>query len=189
MNVDSALYFYIYYVLGSVLFQYLTKDITTTTQWVITALLTITALAVTVLTYFQAPYWLFNKITAPFPMVASFKLAVSFYDVFVALTIIYLNVWVAKLFAHVPILSELGRETLVFCGTEDVTKNVLAESLTIFNLKLRLISPLATVIFSLICLLVSKYTLVRFFNTYFPWAIGKVNLPIHTQSDLDLITG
>ena len=183
MNLDSALYFYIYYVLGAVLFPYFTKDMSTTFQRITTITLTVVALAIVALTYFQAPYWLFGKITAPFPAIAEFKLAIPIYDVGIALTIIYLNIWVAKLFSGIPLLSELGRETLVFCGTEDVTKNVLAESLTIFNLKLRLISPLATVIFSLICLLVSNYTLVRFFNAYIPWVVGKTNLPRMIQSD------
>jgi hypothetical protein len=73
------------------------------------------------------------------------------------------------------VLGELGRETLVFCGTEDVMKNIFSQALAMFDLKLRLITPLITVLFSLICLLVSNYTLVRFLNTYFPWAVGKTN--------------
>ena len=71
-------------------------------------------------------------------------------------------------------LGELGRETLAFCGTEDVIKIILTQSLAMINLKTRLVTPLITVIFSLVCLLASKYTLVNFLNTYFPWAIGKI---------------
>jgi fucose 4-O-acetylase-like acetyltransferase len=183
MNLDSALYFYIYYVLGAVLFPYFIQDSITTRQRIITGTLIAMALAITTLTYFQTSYWLFEKITAPFPAIANFKLAAPIYDVGIALTIIYVNIWVAKCSSRIPLLSELGRETLVFCGTEDVTKNVLSESLTIFNLKLRLISPLATVIFSLICLLVSNYTLVRFFNAYIPWAVGKTNPPRIVQNE------
>jgi hypothetical protein len=75
------------------------------------------------------------------------------------------------------LLGELGRETLVFCGTEDVVKQLISLSLAMINLKVRLVSPLMTIVFSLVCLIVSNHTVVRFFNTYFPWAVGRA-LPV-----------
>ncbi len=184
MNFDSALYYYFYYSLGAVLFPIINTDKTTTIHRATKLGLTAIDLIVTALTFFQAPYWLFNKITAPFPALAAFKLSIPFFDVFIALIIIYLNLVIAKLCAHIPLLEELGRETLVFCGTEDVTKGMLTQLLAMVNLKARLITPFITIAFSLICLLISNYTLVRFFNTYFPSAVGKASLPARVQSDL-----
>jgi len=188
MNLDSALYYYIYYSLGAMLFPVINKDTTTTFSRAMTIALAAMAFFITAITFFQAPYWLFGKITEQFPIILTFKLSIPLFDIFIALAIIYLNMVVAKLSAHIPVLGELGRETLVFCGTEDVTKSIITQLLAMINLKARLITPLITVLFSLICLLVSNYTLVRFLNTYFPWTVGKTNISssITQQSNNEL---
>ena len=176
MNIDSALYYYVYYVLGAVLFPLIAKDPTDTIHKTVSVALAIVSAMVTVITFILGSAWFLGKITAVFPIISIFPLVSAFFNVIIALVIIYFNVVIAKIFAHVLVLGELGRETLVFCGTEDVTKNILSQALAMFDLKLRLITPLITVLFSLICLLVSNYTLVRFLNTYFPWAVGKINI-------------
>jgi len=80
---------------------------------------------------------------------------------------------VAKLLSSINFLGELGRETLTFCGTEDIAKIAITQLLAMVSLKVRLINPFMTVSFSLISLVISKYTLVNFLNTYFPWTVGK----------------
>jgi fucose 4-O-acetylase-like acetyltransferase len=176
MNADSALYYYVYYVLGAILFPLIAKEPTEGIHKAATIALTIVSGMVVAITFFLGSSWFLGKIARLIPTVSTFQLAIAFFNVIIALTIIYFNVVIAKSFAHVLVLGELGRETLVFCGTEDVTKNVLTQLLAMFDLKLRLISPLTTVIFSLMCLLVSNYTAVRFLNTYFPWTVGKIKL-------------
>jgi hypothetical protein len=112
-----------------------------------------------------------------FPILKTFQLSIAFYNLFLALVIIYCNVVIAKFFVHISFLGELGRETLAFCGTEDIAKIGLTQLLAMINLKARLINPFITIIFSLIILIISKFTLVRFQNVYFPWAVGKTNPP------------
>jgi fucose 4-O-acetylase-like acetyltransferase len=175
MGLDSALFYYIYYSLGSAAFPLIKGNAATTSQRILTGGLSIVAIAVTVLTYFQAPYWLFGKIMAFFPILKIFQWPIVFYNLCLALVIIYCNVIVAKFFAHISFLGELGRETLVFCGTEDIAKITITQLLAMINLKVRLISPFVTIAFSLITLLISKFTLIGFLNAYFPWAIGKTN--------------
>jgi hypothetical protein len=189
MNIDSTLYYYLYYVLGAVLFPLIVKHPTATIHKTVSVALAIVSAMVTVITFILGSTWFLGKITAVFPIISTFPLASAFFNVLIALIIIYFNVVVAKLFAHVLVLGELGRETLVFCGTEDIMKNVFSQALAMFDLKLRLITPLITVLFSLICLLVSNYTLVRFLNMYFPWAVGKLK-PAHSisqQSNSELL--
>jgi len=181
MNIDSALYYYVYFVLGAILFPLIAKDPTETIHKIVSMTLAIGASMVTVITFLAGPNWFFGKAAGLLPVISTIQLLSAFFNIGIALAIIYFNVLIAKLFAHVPVLSELGRETLVFCGTEDVAKNTLAELLAMFSLKLRLINPLATVLFSLICLVISKYTLVRFLDTYFPQFIGKIH-PVPNQA-------
>ncbi|MEP7137374.1 MAG: acyltransferase family protein [Chloroflexota bacterium] len=176
MNLDSAMFYYVYYALGAVLFPLLTMDLTKSIHKIMAGLLALASAGVTVITFIIGPYWFLGKISTVLPVISTFKLTTPVFDVVIALIIIYFNIWIAKLCAHIPVLGELGRETLAFCGTEDVIKILLTQTLAMVNLKARLVTPLITVIFSLVCLLVSKYTLVNFLNAYFPWAVGKYNL-------------
>jgi fucose 4-O-acetylase-like acetyltransferase len=173
LNLDSALYFYIYYSLGGLLFPLLKRDVTITSRRILLNAWTAFAFAVTVITYFQTPAWFFGKLTALIPALATFNLAFPILGVLIALTIIYCNIVAAKLLAHIPLLGNLGRETLIFCATEDVIKQIISLSLAMINLKVRLISPFMTIAFSLLCLIISYHTLVRFLNIYFPWTVGK----------------
>jgi len=175
MNLDSALFYYVYYSLGAVLFPFIGRDRTTTIQRATTVALTAAAFTVAIITFFLTSHWFFGKITLLFPSIGTFKLSIAFFDILIALVIIYCNIVAAKLFAHISFLGKLGRETLVFCGTEDVAKHMLTELLAVINLKVRLNNPFVTIAFALICLVISKYTLVGFLNTFFPWAVGKIN--------------
>lgn len=182
MGLDSALFYYIYYSLGAMVFPFIKKDPVTTYQRVLTSGVAVFTVTITVLTYFQGSYWLFGKITSIFPLFNTFKLSILLYNFSIALLIIYSNIITAKFLAHISILGELGRETLAFCGTEDVAKIAITQLLAMINLKVRLINPFVTIAFSLCCLVISKYTLISFLNTYFPWAVGKQIHPIHNES-------
>jgi fucose 4-O-acetylase-like acetyltransferase len=174
MGLDSALFYYIYYTLGALTFPLLIQESTTPSQRTLNAGLGIAAITIMVLTYFQAPYWLFGKITALLPILKSFELSIAFYNLFLALIIIYCNILAAKFLALISFLGELGRETLAFCGTEDIAKIAITQLLAMVNLKVRLINPFLTIAFSLATLIISKFTLIDFLNTYFPWAVGKI---------------
>ena len=178
MGFDSALYYYIYYSLGARTFPLINKDTTTIFQKLLTSGLSVFAIVITVLTYFQAPYWLFGKILTLLPLLKTFELPIVFYNLLLALIIIYCNIIGAKFFALIPFLGKLGQETLAFCGTEDIAKIAITQLLAMINLKVRLINPFVTIAFSLLTLVISKYTLINFLNTYFPWAVGKQIQPI-----------
>jgi len=173
MNVDSAMYFYIYYALGAVSFPLLNRKVTTVTGKAIMLAWTILAFAVATITFFLTANWFYGKLTAHLPLIGKFGLSVAIFNVLMALVIIYCNVTVAKLLSHIAFLGDLGRETLAFCGTEDVIKQAISKLLAMINLKVRLLDPFMTVAFSLLCLLVSYLSLIRFLNAYFPWAAGK----------------
>ncbi len=185
MNLDSAMFYYVYYALGAVLFPLLTMDLMKPIHKIMAGLLALASAGVTVITFIIGPYWFLGEIATVLPVISTFKLTTPVFDVFIALIIIYFNICIAKLCAHIPILGELGRETLAFCGTEDVIKILLTQTLAMVNLKARLVTPLITVIFSLVCLLASKYTLVNFLNTYFPLAIGKIYTTPSTEAVID----
>lgn len=175
MNIDSAFYYYFFFSLGTSLFPYLNKEQTSFRGQLLAGALAIVSFVTTVIFFLKSPTWLFDKIALQAPLISTFALSYTVFSVIVGLIIIYFNIVVAKLIAHISFLAELGRETLIFCGTENVMKSVFIDLLAMIGLKINLVDPLLTVIFSLICLIVSKFTLVRFLYAYFPKAVGKLN--------------
>ena len=186
MGVDSALFYYIYYALGNTMFPILNGDATTMIQHTIEAVAAVGAVIVTIITFFLTPSWFFGKIITYLPIINTFKLSTALFSLIIALVIIYCNVFIAKVLSHISFLQELGKETLVFCGTEDTAKIAITKLLAMISLKVRLNSPFMTVAFSLFCLVISKFTLIEFFNNYFPRVVGKTNFktantPINLQ--------
>ncbi len=174
LNLDSALFYYIYYSLGRVFFPLLHSERTSLKSRLLESPLIVATFAMTAIIYLTGSDWLFHKIVLQFPAIPAFGLPYEVFNVLMALILIYFNVLAAKLFARVLFFGELGRETLAFCGTEDVTKSILTQLLEMLRLKVDLINPFITIAFSLICLVVSKHTLIKFFNTHFPQAVGKL---------------
>jgi fucose 4-O-acetylase-like acetyltransferase len=174
LNLDSALYYYIYYSFGRAFFPYLNKEQASLKSRLPESLLIIMTIAMAAIIYLTGSDWLFGKLVLQFPVISAFELSYSVFNVFMALILIYFNVLAAKLFAHVLFFGELGRETLILCGTEDVLKSVFMQLLEMLRLRVDLINPFITISFSLICLIVSKYTLIRFLNTHFPQVVGKI---------------
>jgi len=175
MNIDSAFYYFFYFSLGVVMFPYLNKDQNSRRGKILAGVFALVSLAITVVIFIKSPAWLFDKLALQIPVVSTFKLSFAFFSIIIGLIIIYFNIVIAKLIAHISFLAEMGRDTLIFCGTENVMKSVFIDMFTMIGLKIDLINPLITVIFSLICLIVSKFTLVRFLYTYFPKAVGRIN--------------
>jgi len=182
MGADSALFYYIYYALGHAMFPLLNKDASTKHQSIMVTVITTGAIIVTIITFFLTPYWFYGKVTTYLPIIKTFTLSPAFFNIIIALVIIYCNVVVAKLLSRISFLQELGKETLIFCGTEDAAKITITKLLAMFSLKVQLNSPLMTVAFSLFCLVVSKLTLIEFLNNYFPQMVGKTNLKTASAS-------
>jgi fucose 4-O-acetylase-like acetyltransferase len=174
MNMDSALYYYIYFVLGSLLFQKLAGRVESSGQRISLVVLVLLAFALAILTYFQTPAWFYGKLASVFPALEGFALTMPLLNMVIALALIYCNVIIAKILAPISFLGMLGRETLVFCGTEDVFKHMFSLTLSMLSLKVRLVSPFMTIAFSLLCLVASNYSITWLLNTYFPWAVGKM---------------
>lgn len=173
MNIDSALYYYVYFAFGAVLLPCLNKDFSDPRVRSLQILLFTAAFLIATASYFNGGSWLYEKIAPFLPSAYFFGLLPALMSVVCALILIYVNVVAAKTLAKVSFLGNLGRETLIFCGTEDVLKLVLLQLFVMVGLKITFASPLLVIIFSLFCLVVSKYTLVVFLNTYFPVLVGK----------------
>lgn len=85
----------------------------------------------------------------------------------------------ARALEGVRLLCELGRRTLVSCGTEDFTKLVLSQLLIVFGLKLQLIHPLDVVLlYSFVALCVGALAMGTFLEAHAPrWSALRGGTP------------
>lgn len=176
MNVDSALYYYLYFALGSLLYPLINVRFSSMTVGVKSLSVVIGALSivVTIVTYQNGNGWCLAQVFAYVPALLEVREAVvSLFHVILALVIIHANILIAKATAHVALLPKLGRETLVFCGTEQVFKDGLVQCLAIVGVTCNLSNSFRVIAYSLLLLMVSYFTVVRLLVTYFPEWVGR----------------
>ncbi|MBR7779678.1 acyltransferase family protein [Undibacterium rugosum] len=174
MNIDSAMYYYLYYVLGKAVFPLLKEQSLFFSEcWLKKLLILITVLFV-LANYFNGSDWLIRIIGTVAPSLQTFKPLTEVIYIFTILVLIFGNILLAMLLQKISLLQKLGRETLIFCGTENIFKIVLTQLLVLVGLKINLANPLLTIIFSFLCLLLCNYFVVKFLSEYFPAYVGKI---------------
>lgn len=176
MNLDSALYYYVFYAAGGLSFSLTSKAFFRTKlfnklAWRITAA---AAALMALKCYFEGGLWLASKLLNSFSFMMIYAAVInSIFALLMALVIIFVNIFMAKKMQNVNFMRALGKETLIFCGTENICKDIIFQIVTTFGLSIHLNTPIASMLFVLFCLSVSYFTIVRFFNTYCPALIGK----------------
>lgn len=172
-NIDSALYYYSFYMLGAVLFPILLRTGSLQEYSLLEWFLTLLAIGITLMCYFHGSARIYDGLQISMNGIERYQITQTALNTLIILTVIYSNVFFAKLFSEVVLFGKLGRETLILCGTENVLKLVLPQILVMIGLTLSIPNSWVAVIFSLLCLTVSQYTVIPFLNLYFPKLVGK----------------
>ena len=172
-NIDSALYYYSFYMLGAFLFPVLRRTNSLQTYGLLEWILTSAALVIMLMCYFHGPGRLYDELHALAPDIERYQIIQPVLRTFVTVAIIYSNVFFAKLFSEVVLFGKLGRETLVLCGTEDILKLALPQILLMIGLSLSIPNSFVAVIYSMLCLIVLQFTVITFLNLYLPRLTGK----------------
>ncbi|EAT7883386.1 hypothetical protein E2684_21460, partial [Salmonella enterica] len=73
------------------------------------------------------------------------------------------NIILSKYIIFTPIL-EIGRSTLVLCGTEQLIKTLIYSTFNMFGMPVYLHNPVDTIVYTLICLLISYFTTIKAYN-------------------------
>ena len=87
--------------------------------------------------YFKGPSFPIDAL--PFQLPKAIRV---FYSAGLALAFLFLNFIGSKLLAHVKAFTEIGRNTLILCGTENIMKEVLAALVSLTGLKLEILHSL-----------------------------------------------
>lgn len=156
-NIDSALYYIVYYAIGAVTFPFIRKAVEDfkNIPFIIKSLISICI----ALFFIETAYLFFNidpilKLTKGTPFL--------FYPIIQALIIIVTNIVAAKYLSDFKLMNRVGQETLYLCGNETIIKTLVPQTLSAFGLNLEWHTPLGSIIIALSLLYLAYYTVIPF---------------------------
>ena len=150
-SADTAFYYLLYYAIGAVSFNTV-ADFSFSKE----KLLKKICVCVLFLISVTVAFLLFFEMTSPIRNIFMWlPMGESYYEVFVALALIFLHIVIARQLAKLPLVSEIGRNTLWLCGNELMIKTIVPVALSTFGLHYYIGTPLHTVIYSFALLVVA----------------------------------
>ena len=158
-NIDSAMMYMVFYALGAVVFPFL-KDFHFKSLKVVPKILVILVSAAAVL-FTVGVYFSANLKSILYVNIIPLNFITG---ILITCILILANLVLAFLLSKIIFLQNLGKSTLILCGTEQIIKLLIPLVCGLVKLKITLTSPLSALIYTLICLTVNYYTLVRLFG-------------------------
>lgn len=172
MNIDSAMYYIIYYALGDILFDKIRNfkfTMLSIFNKVLVVIISLGMLIITTYLYFNGPESGFNLINDYFAFVSYIPLIKSIYNVLIAFIIIYICILVAYLLKDVKLFANLGKNTLKLCCMENITKIYLDSVLSMIGLGFNISNPLNCIFYTFSCLIVAQGISIKVIKKYFPF--------------------
>ncbi|MEG1847669.1 MAG: acyltransferase [Lachnospiraceae bacterium] len=176
-NIDSALYYLFYYALGAVLYPILLRfDWTKIRQWqgkkrCLTLIgIGVTgsiAVVVSLLTFFGRKDYFYL-----YPFFARIPFLTWSYPIFIAMSIIFVNLWIAKRLQVFPMLQAMGKNTLLLCGNEAMIKLLVPALMAIAGLQIQLTNPLSAYLYAFILMLLVNYVIIPIEKKIIPGFLG-----------------
>lgn len=155
-NMDAALYYLLYYAIGAVSFEKLRKLNFNSMKLKgksIFLLCVIASIFIAFITFFEKDFY-FKNIFLRLPF------GKSLYDVFIALSLIFLNILIAKKISNFKLICNMGKNTLWLCGNESVVKIIVPVLYSVLGLNRVISTPLHTIIYAFILLLFGEKIVV-----------------------------
>ena len=156
-NIDSALYYIVYYAIGAVSFPFIRKVVE---DFKNTTLIIKSIISLCIALFFLQAASLFFSIDLMLKLTGGAHFL--FYSIIQALIIIVTNIVVAIYLSNFKLLNRIGQETLFLCGNETIIKTLVPQTLSIFGLNLVFNTPLSSMIYSLLLLSLAYYTVIPF---------------------------
>lgn len=153
-NLDSALYYFIYYGIGFAFFEPVKNLLENESKR--TKLL----LALSWLGSFVYSAMIFFGRNLLRPILHRFPDFAQVDKVIYALVIIWFNIGLAKYLEKVKLFQDLGRLSLYLCGSETIAKLLVQHTITLTGLTLSLTSPLSVLIYTALLFLLSMKLLI-----------------------------
>ena len=158
LNWDWALYYLLYFVIGFYSYSLVTKlfKLDSNAKRIIFTVLFVTCSAVAVLTFERKSF-----ITC----YVSNEYALNIIYMIRTLVLIVFNLCVARLLHGIPLLSEIGKESLFLCGNEWIIKTGFYAFTCVFGLTTELANPLVAYIYTFVIIIAGTKILIPFEKT------------------------
>ena len=169
MNIDSAMYYILYYAIGNISFQYISnfsfKKANLITKFIVVTMI-VASIILTSITYFKGISLPVKVIHRAFTFLDFIPLIYFCYSVFVVLNIIFFNIVLACLVRNIKVFQQIGRNTLILCGVENITKVSIQTIMSIFGITITISNPLACIFYTSICLIIAQYIMSEIVQKY-----------------------
>ncbi len=183
-NVDSALTYLVYYALGNICFSDINKyryEYFRLKGRLVYILLVLISLLIAVKTYFYGSLYLILKVMdIDLP-----KQAEAFFTIFNTSILLYANIQLAFLLERKKLFRSIGKETLLLCGVEFITKNLLQSIFAMLGIQIKHGTPLITLLYTALCIAVSYKVFVPFLHKYLGRMMGMEENQIHKKDLCD----
>lgn len=153
-NIDSALFYIIFYSLGDIIFPYLKKYYNSKYCIVLYCISCLVAFDL----FFGKNYF---KILKFLQLNSNI-----FYLLFIGLLLINFNILLSIFLSKIEIFKKIGKETLILCGNEQIGKLIFGDLLYLFGISLKIHNPLIAVIETYIVLFLIYKFLVPIYKKY-----------------------
>jgi fucose 4-O-acetylase-like acetyltransferase len=172
-NADSALLYLVYFALGNICFSDLRTyryEYFRFKGRLVYILLVLLSFLIAAKTYFFGSLYLILKVLD----IHLPKQAEAFFTVFNTAILLFASVQLAFFLDKRNLFRRIGRETLLMCGLEFIAKNLLQSVFALLGIKVRLDTPLITLLYTVLCIAVSYKAFVPLLHKYFGGLQGRI---------------
>lgn len=160
-NIDSALYYFIYYVLGYVVFPYIHKLLSSRSIWahvgIIVSAAIVTIYAAALLMGKDLVAIIFRQVPNSGPII----------HILGAVLLIWFSISLAQILNSISLVQKIGQDTLYLCGTEQVIRHVTTPLVAIFRWNVAFTSPLGAIIYTFAAIVVAKFVIIPVLKTLY----------------------
>jgi len=165
-NIDSAMYYSVFYALGILIFPFLrTYSFPESSHVKNGAVIAVGAIgfAYAGFTYLgpQTAQWSFVHSNDGFVFVATVLMLIP-------------NIVLARWLSNFGLLSKIGQNTLILCGTETLLKTLVPDILGLFGLTATLSDPMSVVLYVGFLIVLSYFTLIPLLKKAFPSILQNI---------------
>lgn len=141
-NIDSALYYFVYYALGYAVFPSISKLFSTRSVWVHAAYL----VSVAFVSFYAMSLIVGRDLVAE--ALRFIPNSGPFIHVIGAILLIWFAIFLAQILKSIPLLQRVGRETLYLCGSEQVVRHFIPPLFSMLGWSLSFSSPIGATIYT-----------------------------------------
>lgn len=160
-NVDSAIFYFIYYAMGYALFPYIRKLLVSRSVWAHIGFIISAAIVVF---YAMALLAGKNLVTEYFPRIPN---STYFIRLIGAILLIWFSICLAQVLSSITLFQKIGKDTLYLCGSEQVIRHFAPPLAAILGWDLAFKSPLSAIIFTFAAVLTAKFVVIPVLKTLY----------------------